>query len=252
MFETPGRLVAGTWKIGGDRRAEKIISARTRFRHARACSCPIMRVVWTRQRKNHAEKVRRKSAFIRKPLAEPWTQTLDISNDFQEIQQADLFSYVKSQGITDKSKAWKKALFPTPARRPLLPIEGMAAGNSVELPPAGGFMVKSVVFPTHPAREAVSTVGNFVAFPAAERAAHRHAVPHKPARDQPHHQPSDQHRHQRGDVMALQPVPEEHNEPAKDSASDDRPEKAENKMARGTHATPYYVTPSRLSASLHA
>lgn len=118
MFETPGRLVAGTWKIGGERRAEKIISARTRFRHARACSCPIMRGVWTRQRKNHAEKVRRKSAFIRKPLAEPWTQTLDISNDFQEIQQADLFSYVKSQGITDKSMAWKKALFPTPTRRP--------------------------------------------------------------------------------------------------------------------------------------
>jgi hypothetical protein len=128
VFETPGRLVAGTWKIGGERRAEKIISARTRFRHARACSCPIMRGVWTRQRKNHAEKVRRKSAFIRKPLAEPWTQTLDISNDFQEIQQADLFSYVKSHGNTDKSKAWKKALSPTPARLPLC-IVGTAAGD---------------------------------------------------------------------------------------------------------------------------
>lgn len=248
--------MAGTWKIGGERRAENIISARTRFRHARACSCPIMRGVWTRQRKNHAEKVRRKSAFIRKPLAEPWTQTLDISNDFQEIQQADLFSYVKSQGITDKSKAWKKALFPTPTRRPLR-AEGMAAGNqrrsvSAELPRACSFMVKSVVFATDPAGEAISPVRNFVAFPAAERAVHSHTVPHKPARDQTHHQPSDQHRHQRGDVMALQPVPEERNEPAKDSGSDDRPKKAENKMARGTHAAPYYVTPSRLSASLHA
>lgn len=134
VFETPGRLVAGTWKIGGERRAEKIISARTRFRHARACSCPIMRGVWTRQRKNHAEKVRRKSAFIRKPLAEPWTQTLDISNDFQEIQQADLFSYVKSQGNTDKSKAWKKALSPTPTRRPPL-LGGDSSRKSTTLRP---------------------------------------------------------------------------------------------------------------------
>jgi|GEM_PF-4167182 len=85
-----------------------------------------MRGVWTRQRKNHAEKVRIKSAFIRKPLAEPWTQTLNISNDFQEIQQADLFSYVKSQGITDKSKAWKKAL-PNSNPPPILRIEGIAA-----------------------------------------------------------------------------------------------------------------------------
>lgn len=168
-----------------------------------------------------------KSAFSRKPLAEPWTQTLDISNDFQEIQQADLFSYVKSQGITDKSKAGKKALFPTPTRR-----------WEFRSPQAGGFIAQSVVFPTHPAHEAVSSARDFVTLPAAKRAAHSHAIPHHPAREHAHHQRSDQHRHQRGDVMALQPVPEEHNEPAKDSASDDRSEKAENKMARGTHATP--------------
>ncbi len=52
-----------------------------------------------------------KSAFRGKPLAEPWTQTLDISNDFHEIQQADLFSYDKSQGNTDESKVSKKAPF---------------------------------------------------------------------------------------------------------------------------------------------
>lgn len=116
----------------------------------------------------------------------------------------------------------------------------------------GGFFLKSVVFATDPACEAVSPVRNFVAFPTAEWAAHRHTIPHKPARDQTHYQPSHQHRHQRGDVVALQPAPEEQNESAKDSASDDRPKKAENKMARGTHATTYYVTPSLLSASLHA
>jgi hypothetical protein len=37
-----------------------------------------------------------KSAFSGKPLAEPWTQTLDIGNDFHEIEQADLFSYANS------------------------------------------------------------------------------------------------------------------------------------------------------------
>lgn len=183
----------------------------------------------------------KKSAFSRKPLAEPWTQTLDISNDFQEIQQADLFSYVKSQGNTDKSKAGKKALFPDPTCR----WESWS-------PKAGGFIVQSVVFATHPAGEAISTIRNFVAFAAAERAAHRHASPYKSARDHSHHQASHQHCHQRGGVVALQPVPKQQNETAKDSASDDRPKKAEDKMARGTHATPNYVTPSQLSASQHA
>ena len=183
----------------------------------------------------------KKSAFSRKPLAEPWTQTLDIRNDFQEIQQADLFSYVKSQGNTDKSKAWKKALFPTPPPR-----------WEFRSPQAGGFIAQSVVFPTDPAHEAVSPARDFVTLPAAKWAAHRHAIPHHPARDHAYHQRSDQHRHQRGDVVALHPAPEEQNEPAKDSASDDRPKKAENKMARGTHATPHYVTPSQLSASLRA
>ncbi len=94
----------------------------------------------------------------------------------------------------------------------------------------------SMVFPTDPARETVSPVRNFIAFPTAKRAAHRHTIPHKPARDHPHHQPSHQHRHQRGDLVELQLAPKEPNEPAKDSASNDRPKEAENKMTRGTHA----------------
>jgi hypothetical protein len=92
VFKTPGRHVADTWKIIGKRRAGNIISARTRFRHARVCLCPIKRGVWTRKRKNHAEKVR-KNAFDGKQMAEIYTQTPHIGNDFHEIRQADLLPH---------------------------------------------------------------------------------------------------------------------------------------------------------------
>lgn len=74
-----------------------------------------------------------------------------------------------------------------------------------------------VFFTADHAHKAIPTARDFVALPAAERAAHRHAISHTPARDHAHHQPT----HQRGDRVAVQPVPKQQNEPA----DDDRPMK---------------------------
>jgi hypothetical protein len=50
-------------------------------------SCGVCRRVKNKIMRRKSEKKR----FHGKPLAEPWTQTLDIGNDFHEFQQADLF-----------------------------------------------------------------------------------------------------------------------------------------------------------------
>jgi hypothetical protein len=68
-------------------------------------------------KKKSCRESQKKGAFSRKPLAEPWTQTLPIGNDFHKIQQADLFSYDKSQQNADQSKVWEKAL-PQHNRKP--------------------------------------------------------------------------------------------------------------------------------------
>lgn len=63
-------------------------------------------------KKKSCRESQKKGAFSRKPLAEPWTQTLPIGNDFHKIQQADLFSYDKSQQNADQSKVSEKGPFP--------------------------------------------------------------------------------------------------------------------------------------------
>jgi hypothetical protein len=84
-------------------------------------------------KKKSCRESQKKGAFSRKPLAEPWTQTLPIGNDFHKIQQADLFSYDKSQQNADQSKVWEKALPPAQSQTPHLHSASPTAPSSYTL-----------------------------------------------------------------------------------------------------------------------